>query len=152
MVGASPELHIEINEDNKAGQRLNVILTACLYPSPQEMLNWSCLVGRQMNLCLGRFCEFLSTFDALADLMKYTIGMYKSLNVFFIQKSPHLVTLTLTPLFIHLLCWFSDGLYSLPQKHVEKFFLKTDPELQGVPCLCFPDFFTEFCIGSASVF
>lgn len=86
--------------------------------------HFSCPVGRKMNLCFGRLTGqilpkgclasglFLPVFDAPADLSPINM-FYKLLNVFFLQKSVHLATLTLTPSFIHSPCWFSDSMYPL---------------------------------------
>lgn len=127
------------------------------------MLSCSCLVGRKMNLRLGRCTGqilpqgclasgmFLSILDAPADLSSISM-FYKLPNVFFLQKSVPLATLTLTPSFIHSPCWCSACMYSLPQKGLEKLLLKTDLKLQGVPSLCFPDFFTKYYIASGTIF
>lgn len=54
--------------------------------------------------------------------------------------------------FVHSLGCFSERMYSLPQKHLEKLLSKTDLVLQGVPCLCFSDLFTKYCTGSGAIF
>lgn len=153
FIGAYPVLYIQINEQNEVGLPLNIILTACLYPAPQETLNCSSLVGNKINLYLGRLTGrilpkgclgsgvFLSVFDAPGDLRPSS--MFCELpNVFFSQNSVHLATLTLTPSFIRSPSWFSDCMFSLPQQGLEKLLLKTDLKLQGVLRLCFPEILT----------
>lgn len=54
--------------------------------------------------------------------------------------------------FVHSLCCFSECMYTLPQKCLEKLLSKTDLKLQEVPCLCFSDLFTKYCTGSGAIF
>lgn len=163
FVSAYPVLHIKINEQNKVGLPPSVILTDCFCPrtsrnvelffTPGEGKKEEPVLGQTFRADYALGClacgMLLSVFVAPADFSP--ISMFYGLpNVFSLQKSVHLATLALTPLFTP--CCFSEGMCSLPQKCLEKLLSKTGLKLQGVPCLCFSDLFTKYCTGSGAIF
>ena len=54
FIGAYPVLYIQINEQNKAGLPLNVILTACLYPSTSRNVELFLPCGNKNEPMLGQ--------------------------------------------------------------------------------------------------